>query len=65
MLFSKQLIHCVNCGVAIYRVVVDRTVQFCSEECREMFDWKHTLSIMGKAYYPKPETIKGVGDFHG
>jgi len=28
----------------------------CCKECYEEFDWRRTLSILGKDYYPKPET---------
>ncbi len=31
-----------------------RDVPCCGRKCYEEFEWRRTLSILGKDYYPKP-----------
>ena len=58
MLFSNQQVHCNVCGKPFETQFRLYDGRFCSQECCDEYNWRKTLSIMGKAYYPrdsKPE----------
>jgi len=61
-LFSEQDVFCKNCGRPMRASCEGGThLKFrndCSPECRNELEWKYTLSILGKAYYPRPESEK-------
>lgn len=56
MTYTVQKMHCTICGrqypwTCNYGFSKSRT---CSRECSEEFNWRETLSIMGKEYYSHP-----------
>jgi hypothetical protein len=54
-LFKKQPAYCSMCGLKD-DYEFDRTRPIiCSEDCWEEFNWRYTLHVMGKDYYPKPK----------
>lgn len=64
MLYSAQEWFCSCCGKKQKTVVAGPGVgcykswnswRTCSRECCEEMEWRTTLSIMGKEYYPKPK----------
>ena len=53
-LFSKQIFYCRACGKEmLVSVQAPYKYQVCDEVCWEEFDWRETLSILGKEYYPR------------
>jgi hypothetical protein len=57
-MYSKQVIYCNACGkrmVTEIPKVFGREFKCCSSECIQEMQWRETLSIMGKEYYPKKE----------
>jgi hypothetical protein len=55
-LFSKQVIYCNACGVRMVRELpgMGREYKVCTIECWREMQWRETLSIMNKEYYPDP-----------
>lgn len=57
-LFSKQQVHCNICGKPFETQFMPYDGRFCGQECCDEYNWRKTLAIMGKTYYPrdsKPE----------
>ncbi|MFW9878243.1 MAG: hypothetical protein ACFFG0_34615 [Candidatus Thorarchaeota archaeon] len=57
-MFTKQTMYCNCCGTKMFVVpskAVGREYRCCSLECANEMDWRWTLSILGKEYYPRPE----------
>lgn len=57
--YSKQVIYCNACGKRMedkIPKVIGRTFRCCSPECLREMEWRETLSILGKEYYPKPSS---------
>lgn len=56
-MFRTQPLFCNNCG-APYEGRPARVHEggggACSEACRRELEWKWTLYLMGKPYYPQP-----------
>ena len=57
-LFSTQELYCCICG-QLFRANISNHMGYfkeacCSKPCLDEKSWRETLSIMGKAYYPKP-----------
>ncbi len=56
MIFSKQPCYCPTCGKFDERnLSAPGWGMYCGKECREEWNWRETLSILGKEYY-KEET---------
>lgn len=56
-LFKSQAVFCQVCGVEFYTTFQMNEGKTCSDRCCKELKWRHTLAIMGKAYYPKPESV--------
>lgn len=59
-LFTKQPGFCPVCGAAgEYRFspTFQSPSTVCSDSCRDEWNWRWTLSTMGKAYYIKPSDV--------
>jgi len=52
-MFTKQKVFCNNCGKEFEANFQSYKGIVCSKECFEDLDWKKTLSILGKEYYPR------------
>lgn len=55
-LFSKQIWYCNACGrqqTEAPSKAVGRTSKCCSIECHREMEWRETLSVLGKDYYPR------------
>ena len=55
-LFKKQKAFCMICGepfMSNYGKGLKSST--CSEECLQEWEWRHTLYVMGKNYYPDPK----------
>jgi hypothetical protein len=55
-LYSKQEWFCNNCGRKMFSApcnAIGRRYIVCSTDCHNEMQWKDTLSIMGKDYYPQ------------
>jgi len=57
-LFSKQEVFCQGCGGKFETIFRTYGGKVCSQECFEIIEWKKTLSILGKEYYPNPKWAK-------
>lgn len=58
MIFSNQKWFCICCGKELFSPFVHamgRKYKVCSYECLREMDWRETLCIMGKDYYPQPK----------
>ena len=54
--FSVCEVHCCICRAAMdWMKRYGRTGCCCCRECYREFQWRETLSIMGKSYYPDPD----------
>jgi hypothetical protein len=56
-MYSKQVIYCNACGKRMVEElprVKGRAFKCCSMQCLIEMEWRETLSILGKEYYPKP-----------
>lgn len=53
-LFSKQTVYCQGCGKEFETTFSSYGGKVCGRECHELVEWKKTLSILGKEYYPDP-----------
>jgi len=52
--FSNQKSYCRTCGAGVYGPLVGPgQIGFCSIDCLNEFQWRTTLSVMGKEYYQK------------
>ena len=56
-LFSKQRCFCPACGAKLEREIEKRPGydNFCNMACWIEWEWRYTLSTMGKEYYPDPQ----------
>lgn len=53
--FSKQKVYCRACGVEMFADLAGPCNSItCSSDCRDELQWRETLSMMGKEYYPRP-----------
>jgi len=52
-LFSKQKVFCNICGTEFLTNFFEYEGRVCGQECYKELDWRQTLSLMGKEYYPK------------
>lgn len=66
MIFSKQKWFCNCCGKEMFSSPCNamfggfnNCYRVCGKECSDEMQWRHTLSIMGKEYYPKTEKKDG------
>lgn len=64
-LYSEQDLICCICGVK-YKATVNRTWHgfdqaTCGSKCFYEKQWRETLSIMGKEYYPDPRKYDSAG----
>ncbi len=62
-MFSTMQVFCSICkaefdGMKHY----GREGSCCSRECYDEWEWRRTLAIMGKAYYPDPRKDKPKSD---
>jgi hypothetical protein len=60
MFYSKQKTFCNICGKEMFVEIASSgsfNGRFCSIECCREFKWRETLSIMGKEYSPKPDSV--------
>lgn len=67
MIFSPQKWFCNCCGTEMFTAPCNaliaghgRSYRVCSVECSREMQWRDTLSIMGKEYYPKEELNDGA-----
>lgn len=63
MRYSEQQIFCNACGKEEHRVLpgIGRTYKVCSMRCLQEMQWRDTLSLMGKEYYPDPRQFDEDG----
>lgn len=56
MLYSKQKFFCMACGVEL-QIEIGKLYggKTCGRACFREFQWRETLSIMGKEYKPDPD----------
>lgn len=55
-MFTHCQIRCAICGTEIdYHHAYGREVACCGKTCHDEFQWRRTLSIMGKPYRPDPK----------
>lgn len=54
MRYSKQHVYCRACGRRLFiRLAGPGYSETCGPQCQQDLDWRETLSIMGKDYYPQ------------
>lgn len=54
-MFSECEVYCSICrGVMDWQRRYGREACCCSRECYREFEWRRTLSVMGRAYYQDP-----------
>lgn len=55
--YSEQEQFCRACGTKFHAQLVSGYASrgCCSKDCFEEYNWRETLSIMGKDYYPQPK----------
>ena len=53
-LFSKQKVFCQICGEEMETNFQSWKGRVCGRKCGKELEWRRTLSIMGKEYYPDP-----------
>ncbi len=59
MFYSKQKFFCNICGKEMLVCFsAPYAARFCGRACYKEFNWRTTLSIMGKEYYPDPTPDK-------
>ncbi len=52
--FSKQKCFCRVCGAELFvALAAPGYVEVCDKDCQAEFEWRLTLSTMGKDYYQK------------
>lgn len=56
MLYSEQSVYCPVCGKAHKNIIAGKNTftLCCSTDCWRELEWRTTLSIMGRDYYPRP-----------
>ncbi len=59
MFWGNMELFCCICGKKFTCTVRNTTKGYfnqaaCSRECLDEKDWRYTLSVMGKEYYPDP-----------
>lgn len=59
-LFRKQPLCCQICGKPGEGQPDLKRAWTCSEEHRKELEWRQTLYILGKDYYPHPEAASGA-----
>lgn len=58
MPFTFCKIHCAICAAEIdYHGRYGRDVPTCGIRCYDEFEWRRTLSILGKPYHPDPRRL--------
>jgi len=58
-MFSTMELFCQVCGKKFETDFMAYHARSCSRECYREFEWRKTLSIMGKDYYPDPRLTEG------
>lgn len=61
MFYSKQKIFCNTCGKGMlieFPKIFGATFKVCSSECFKEIKWRETLSNLGSAYKPCPDSFK-------
>ena len=54
-LFSAQECYCRTCGAKLFRVLsAPGMTEFCDLKCLDEFQWRKTLSTLGKPYRYEP-----------
>lgn len=54
--YSKQDVFCPICGkLNKSEICRGRFFLFCDVKCWREFEWRETLSTLGKEYYPEPQ----------
>ena len=54
-LFSAQECYCRTCGAKLFRVLsAPGMTEFCDVKCLDEFQWRRTLSTLGKPYRHEP-----------
>lgn len=57
--FKEQRAYCAVCGQEdLHRLSNHRPI-LCSKACYDEYEWRYTLCVRGKDYYPRPETDHG------
>lgn len=60
-MFSTCEVRCCICGQPMdWMKRYGREDCSCGPSCHREFEWRRTLAIMGKAYYPDPEPITAI-----
>lgn len=62
-LYSKQKIFCNSCGKEMFEElprVYGNHFKVCDRKCAREMDWRETLSILGKEYYPDPKPYEEI-----
>lgn len=55
-MFSRNDVRCCICQEGMdYQQRYGRESCCCSQACWNEFEWRQTLSILGKEYYPDPK----------
>lgn len=60
---SKQKIFCNACGKEENKILpgIGRTYKVCSMRCLNEMQWRDTLSLLNKEYYPDPREFDKDG----
>jgi hypothetical protein len=61
--FTKLLCYCPICKKEMdyWSGAYGRTQRCCSKDCYEEFEWRNTLAIRGREYYPRKSPPKQEG----
>jgi len=52
--YSKQKHFCRTCGGELFTNLAGAgSMEYCSMDCKDEFEWRRTLSLLGKEYYIK------------
>jgi hypothetical protein len=57
-IWAPQVVFCRICGTVIETVFQLYGGEVCNEICKIELEWRKTLCIMGKEYYPMPDSEK-------
>lgn len=52
-MFAKMKVYCNVCGIEFLTTFQQYQGRVCSMGCCNKLEWKKTLSILGKEYYPQ------------
>jgi len=55
---SEQKVFCQACGREFLTRFKGYDGRVCSRECGEELEWRRTLSILGREYYPRTGLVK-------